>query len=106
MEYMGAGSISDLMAICDRVLTEDQIGTVLKMSLHGLEYLHRMHKIHRDIKSGNILLNHLGMCKLGEFLYMCVYMYVYVYIYVCVCVFVLVNWVVCVCLCGLWECGL
>jgi len=66
MEYMGAGSVSDLMAICDRQLTEDQIAVVLKMSILGLEYLHKMHKIHRDIKSGNILLNHDGDCKLGE----------------------------------------
>jgi len=72
MEYMGAGSISDLMAICDRVLTEDQIATVLKMSLMGLEYLHKCHKIHRDIKSGNILLNHEGMCKLGQCVCVCV----------------------------------
>jgi serine/threonine protein kinase len=33
--------------------------------LQGLAYLHKIHKIHRDIKSGNILLTHEGDCKLG-----------------------------------------
>lgn len=67
MEYCGAGSLCDLMAICERVLDEEQIATVMKMSLHGLEYLHKRRKIHRDIKSGNILLNHDGDCKLADF---------------------------------------
>lgn len=53
------------MAICERTLTEEQIAIVMKMSLYGLEYLHAKKKIHRDIKSGNILINHDGDCKLG-----------------------------------------
>lgn len=67
MEYCGAGSICDLMAICERTLTEPQIAVVMKMSLEGLKYLHAQHKIHRDIKSGNILVNHEGDCKLADF---------------------------------------
>lgn len=67
MEYCGAGSLCDLMAICERTLDEEQIAAVMKMSLYGLEYLHKMKKIHRDIKSGNILLNHEGDCKLADF---------------------------------------
>jgi serine/threonine protein kinase len=51
------------MAICERTLTEEQIAIVLKQSLYGLEYLHAKRKIHRDIKSGNILINHDGDCK-------------------------------------------
>lgn len=54
------------MAICERTLTEEQIAIVLKQSLYGLEYLHAKRKIHRDIKSGNILINHDGDCKLGQ----------------------------------------
>lgn len=48
-------------------LTEEEIATVLKSTLKGLEYLHFMRKIHRDIKAGNILLNTEGHAKLADF---------------------------------------
>jgi len=67
MEYCGAGSICDLMAICEKTLSEEQIAAVMKMALQGLQYLHSCKKIHRDIKSGNILLTHAGDCKLADF---------------------------------------
>lgn len=67
MEYCGAGSLCDLMAICDKTLVEDEIAAVMTMSMHGLKYLHANRKIHRDIKSGNILLTHQGECKLADF---------------------------------------
>ena len=55
------------MAICEKTLTEQQIAIVMQQSLRGLHYLHMAKKIHRDIKSGNILLNHDGDCKLADF---------------------------------------
>jgi serine/threonine protein kinase len=67
MEYCGGGSICDLMAICERTLQEEQIAVVIKQALQGLDYLHSQHKIHRDIKAGNILLNSDGDCKLADF---------------------------------------
>lgn len=67
MEYCGAGSLSDLMAICDTTLGEREIAAVMYQSLMGLEYLHKTKKIHRDIKSGNILLTDDGLCKLADF---------------------------------------
>lgn len=48
-------------------LTEAEIATVLQSTLKGLEYLHFMRKIHRDIKAGNILLNNEGHSKLADF---------------------------------------
>jgi serine/threonine protein kinase len=65
MEYCGGGSVSDLMKVLDRNLSEEQIATVLRDALRGLAYLHSIRKIHRDIKAGNILLNNKGEGKLG-----------------------------------------
>lgn len=67
MEYCGAGSVSDIMRLRKKTLSEDEIATVLADTLKGLEYLHLRRKIHRDIKAGNILLNSEGHAKLADF---------------------------------------
>ncbi|XP_055296368.1 serine/threonine-protein kinase 3 [Sitodiplosis mosellana] len=67
MEYCGAGSVSDIMRLRKKTLSEDEIATILSDTLKGLEYLHRRRKIHRDIKAGNILLNSEGHAKLADF---------------------------------------
>lgn len=67
MEYCGAGSVSDIMRLRKKTLTEDEISTVSRDTLKGLEYLHARKKIHRDIKAGNILLNSEGYAKLADF---------------------------------------
>nr|CAH7763079.1 unnamed protein product [Callosobruchus chinensis] len=67
MEYCGAGSVSDIMRLRKKTLTEDEIATILCDTLKGLEYLHLRRKIHRDIKAGNILLNSEGHAKLADF---------------------------------------
>jgi len=67
MEFCGGGSVSDLMKITDKNLNEEQIAVVLKDALKGLDYLHELKKIHRDIKAGNILLNDKGEGKLADF---------------------------------------
>merc|ERR1719385_225325 len=67
MEYCGAGSVSDIMRLRKKTLTEEEIATVLSDTLKGLEYLHVRKKIHRDIKAGNILLNSEGHAKLADF---------------------------------------
>ena len=43
------------------------MSTILQSTLKGLEYLHFMRKIHRDIKAGNILLTGEGQAKLADF---------------------------------------
>ncbi|XP_053961862.1 serine/threonine-protein kinase hippo [Anastrepha ludens] len=67
MEYCGAGSVSDIMRLRKKTLTEDEIATILSDTLQGLVYLHLRRKIHRDIKAGNILLNTEGYAKLADF---------------------------------------
>ncbi|XP_041467913.1 serine/threonine-protein kinase 3/4-like isoform X3 [Lytechinus variegatus] len=67
MEYCGAGSVSDIMRRRNKTLNEAEIATILYSTLKGLEYLHFMRKIHRDIKAGNILLNNEGNAKLADF---------------------------------------
>eukprot|EP00744_Colponema_vietnamica_P002861 GILI01004451.1.p1 GENE.GILI01004451.1~~GILI01004451.1.p1 ORF type:complete len:448 (-),score=135.25 GILI01004451.1:567-1910(-) len=67
MEYCSAGSISDLMKISKRTLTEEQIACVCLATLRGLEYLHGHKKIHRDVKAGNILVAQDGSTKLADF---------------------------------------
>ena len=42
-----------------------QIAAVCLSTLKGLEYLHSVRKIHRDVKAGNILIDENGDTKLG-----------------------------------------
>ncbi|KAM8915004.1 LOW QUALITY PROTEIN: serine/threonine-protein kinase 4-like [Spinachia spinachia] len=67
MEYCGAGSVSDIIRLRNKTMTEEEICAILQSTLKGLEYLHFMRKIHRDIKAGNILLNSEGQAKLADF---------------------------------------
>lgn len=67
MEYCGGGSVSDIMRCRKKTLCEEEISTILRDTLLGLEYLHAKRKIHRDIKAGNILLNSEGHAKLADF---------------------------------------
>ena len=46
---------------------EEDIAYVLKECLQGLESLHAYHKLHRDIKSDNILYDMKGRIKLADF---------------------------------------
>jgi len=66
MDYMGAGSICDMMAITDCTLSEQHIAAVLKQVLLALQYLHAHKTIHRDLKASNILMTSTGECKLGQ----------------------------------------
>ncbi|ELR20083.1 Serine/threonineprotein kinase [Acanthamoeba castellanii str. Neff] len=67
MEYCDAGSVQDVIKIRKRQLTEDQIAAICAQVVHALVYLHSKHVMHRDIKSGNILLTESGTVKLADF---------------------------------------
>jgi serine/threonine protein kinase len=67
MEYCDGGSVLDLMQVCDRPLTEQQISAVCCHVLQGLHHMHSNKILHRDIKAGNVLLMGDGMAKLADF---------------------------------------
>lgn len=50
MEYCEAGSISDLMGICNLLPTEAQISVIMREIIIGVAYLHQMNMIHRVFK--------------------------------------------------------
>jgi len=66
MEYCVC-SLADMGRICQFLFSEEQIASIMKMSLLGLTVLHQTKKIHRDIKAGNILVDAGGLCKLADF---------------------------------------
>ena len=67
MEYCAGSSLGDIMEARSRCLTEPQISAVIGETLSGLEYLHNLGTIHRDIKAGNLLLTDRGRVKLADF---------------------------------------
>ena len=64
MEYLSGGSLAEVVSICR--MTEPQIAAVCKEILKALKYIHSLRRIHRDIKSDNILLGNYGDVKLGK----------------------------------------
>ena len=65
MEYC-LGSASDIIEVHKRPLREEEIAGICDGVLRGLDYLHTMNRIHRDVKAGNILLTEIGTVKLGR----------------------------------------
>ncbi len=66
MDYLEGGSLMDYVGP-EQNWPEEQIAFVLRDSLKALAYLHSKERIHRDIKSGNILIAGGGQIKVGDF---------------------------------------
>ena len=69
MPLMEAGSLNSILNYKYPTGIKDEtiIATILKIILDTLAYLHEKNYIHRDIKSGNILVSKDGDVKVGDF---------------------------------------
>src|SRR3989338_5486328 len=68
MDYCEHGSVASLLShLPSKVLTQIQAVAILSHVIKGLQYLHTLNVVHRDIKSGNILINALGEVKIADF---------------------------------------
>jgi len=85
MEFMGYGCLTEVLEQFENgvYMTEPQIAYVCRENLKGLAYVHSMHRIHRDIKSDNILLGDNGEVKIGTSLSYFILLYVLITILPC-----------------------
>jgi len=68
MEYVGGGSVKEAINRKGGLISSEVfIAIILREVLLGVCFLHRMGKIHRDIKCANILLATNGDVKLADF---------------------------------------
>ncbi|CAK8535914.1 unnamed protein product [Lathyrus sativus] len=68
MPFMAGGSLQSIISHSfQNGLTEQSIAVILKDTLNALSYLHGQGHLHRDIKSGNILVDSNGLVKLADF---------------------------------------
>ncbi|KAL4441904.1 hypothetical protein ABPG74_003655 [Tetrahymena malaccensis] len=67
IEFCNMGSLADVINITGQTFFEAEIACILDNVLQGLDYLHKNHRMHRDLKSANILLNNEGEAKLSDF---------------------------------------
>lgn len=67
MEYMNGGSLTNVAQYCD--CQEPHIAYFAREVLQALDYMHKHNKIHRDIKTDNVLLNKEGEVRLADFGY-------------------------------------
>jgi len=70
MEYMDHGCLTEVLEQFENFkMGEDEISWVCGEVLKGLDYIHSRHRIHRDIKSDNLLISSAGQVKIADFGY-------------------------------------
>jgi len=67
LEFVEGGSLSTILKKFGGKMQEILCARYVAQTLLGLDYLHRRGVIHRDIKSGNILVTRHGTVKLADF---------------------------------------
>jgi serine/threonine-protein kinase len=66
MEYVPGDTVSRMLRDRERIDIGEAVDIVTQ-GCSGLEYAHRHGVIHRDVKPGNLILNHDGVVKLADF---------------------------------------
>jgi serine/threonine protein kinase len=66
MELVSGGSLTDLLDVRNP-MPENTIAFVCKKMLMALAFVHRQHRLHRDIKSDNVLVDFDGNVKIADF---------------------------------------
>mmetsp|Transcript_27905 Transcript_27905/g.72209 ORF Transcript_27905/g.72209 Transcript_27905/m.72209 type:complete len:354 (+) Transcript_27905:2-1063(+) len=69
LELMGFGSLADVKALLpvDTGTPESVLSLTTMQVIEAVKHLHLSQTLHRDIKPGNILINHEGVVKLTDF---------------------------------------
>ena len=65
LEYCEAGSLANLMHVCETKLSEDMVAIACRQVLESLHHLHSLALVHREVRCSNILLSARGDVKLG-----------------------------------------
>ena len=65
-EYCSGGSVRDLLLQSGR-LSEQEIAVCCSDVLAGLEYVHGLRKVHRDVKAANLVVSSSGVVKIADF---------------------------------------
>jgi len=70
MEYMDGGSLTSLIQARfshGLKFTEPEMAGLLRQAMDGLNFIHQRGRVHRDIKSDNLLVNTKGAVKIADF---------------------------------------
>ncbi|KZP13917.1 kinase-like protein, partial [Athelia psychrophila] len=67
--YCPAGTLFDILKRDGRpALPQDDAGMMFRQVVRGLRYLHEVAQlVHRDIKLENVLVDEMGVCRIGDF---------------------------------------